>query len=461
MENVLPGTGEPIAENLFEFDALPVRMICPAPHNHRFDFNDDGLSELASSIRRHGVQNPIVVRRVGDPFDERPYEIVSGERRYRAVLMVGLADIPATIRDVNDIDAAMLSLVENLHRRDINPIEEARGFERLQCLGMLVIDIAAQTGRRQPDISKRIALLRLPDSVQMHIAGGKLSGTHGVVLGAITGQFPEEASRLGDLAALHGWSTDVLTRNVREFEEAHERANQAAARKIQPELFPSTPPETPEAPPPAPMVEVPPTAPIAPSVPPVGPSGGGYANRPPGQGSTWFQWCQLVGLTGGSDAWEAERIAGGVYWQAYERGLKPSEYRVELAKLAKEGRMPDQEPEAENITPPDHYSDPIDEGDDTDFDLEAPSVGAPDPEPDPVVTTVAAIKQELVHGARPTDGGVVSPLAMRVLITLWESWNKHHPDKAMSIQERLETILLSRAEQAGIDTEALMGAANG
>ncbi len=177
------------------FIDLPVGSIRPSPLNPRSSFDDAGLEELARSIRQHGVLQPLLVRpkgggKVTELTDE--FELVAGERRWRAAKLAGLETVPCQIvEDIDDTTALQLMLVENLQRQDLDPIEEARGYRDLQerC-GLKQKDIADMVRKAQPTIANRLRLLELPEEIQKSISEGELKPAHGVALASFKA-FPE------------------------------------------------------------------------------------------------------------------------------------------------------------------------------------------------------------------------------------------------------------------------------
>jgi len=156
---------------------LPLDRVSPNPDQPRKDFDEEALAELAESIRAVGVLEPILVRPTGQ-IDR--WEIVAGERRWRASKLAGRGTIEAIIRD--DIDAATafeLSLIENILRADMTPVEEARGFERLVDAGLDVETIAARTGKGKGAIRARLALLRLDAPILRLVAAGQIDAYDG------------------------------------------------------------------------------------------------------------------------------------------------------------------------------------------------------------------------------------------------------------------------------------------
>lgn len=156
------------------FAELPVSDIRPNPRQPRTVFDEDELAELSASIREVGVLQPVVVRLV-----EGGYELIMGERRWRATAAAGLAAIPAIIRETTDDDLLRDALLENLHRSQLNPLEEAAAYAQLlEDFGCTQDELATRIGRSRPQISNTLRLLRLPPLVQRRVAAGVLSAGH-------------------------------------------------------------------------------------------------------------------------------------------------------------------------------------------------------------------------------------------------------------------------------------------
>lgn len=161
---------------------VPIEKVRPNPKQPRRSFRDDLLHELAQSIRTQGIIQPLVVRPVGDSF-----ELIAGERRWRAARMAGLARVPVVIRDADDAEAIRLALVENVQREDLNPIDRALAYRRLMDeFGTTQEALADALGRSRASIANTVRLLRLPAEIQERIASGELSEGHGRALLAIT-----------------------------------------------------------------------------------------------------------------------------------------------------------------------------------------------------------------------------------------------------------------------------------
>ena len=171
-EELLPVPGARFAE-------LPVLSIRPNPRQPRTVFDEEALAELVHSVKEIGVLQPIVVRQVDSEDGESRYELIMGERRWRATQEAGLATVPAIIRDTSDDDLLRDALLENLHRSQLNPLEEAAAYQQLlDDFGCTHEELATRIGRSRPQISNTIRLLRLPPLVQRRVAAGVLSAGH-------------------------------------------------------------------------------------------------------------------------------------------------------------------------------------------------------------------------------------------------------------------------------------------
>jgi ParB family chromosome partitioning protein len=163
---------------------LSVELIDPNPNQPRSRFNEDQLKELAASIRTHGVLQPVVVRRSAGR-----YQLVIGERRFRASKMAGKSTIPAIVREVSDDESLKCALMENLQREDLNPIEEAKGYQSLRDrFGLSVQEIGAFLGRDRSTVANTLRLLNLPAPVIELLEQGKLRAGHARALLAIEGE---------------------------------------------------------------------------------------------------------------------------------------------------------------------------------------------------------------------------------------------------------------------------------
>jgi len=155
--------------------SVPVSAIEPHPEQPRRHFDPEALEELASSIAERGVIQPVIVR----PLSGGTYQLVAGERRWRAAQKAQLHEIPALIRDLDEREVAALALIENIQREDLNPVEEARAYKRLaQLEGLPHLEIAKLVGKSRSHVANFIRLLSLPASVVAHVEAGRLDMGH-------------------------------------------------------------------------------------------------------------------------------------------------------------------------------------------------------------------------------------------------------------------------------------------
>lgn len=176
-------------------DELPVDAIAPNPEQPRRHFDDEELTRLADSIRRHGVLQPIVVRRAPEGA-ERPYELVVGERRWRASQRAGRETIPVTVQDVAPRDLLEVALVENVQRRDLNPIELALAFRALQEQGATQEEVGQRVGLDRSTVANHLRLLELPRELQGDVETGVLTAGHAKALLSVGN--PERRRHLRD-----------------------------------------------------------------------------------------------------------------------------------------------------------------------------------------------------------------------------------------------------------------------
>ena len=148
--------------------------IIPNRFQPSLSFDEQGLNELAESIRQHGIIQPLVLRKIGDK-----YEIIAGERRYKASYIAGLTKVPAVIIDLNDNESAEVAIVENIQRKDLSPIEEAKSYKKLLDRGYLTQDqLASRMGKNQSTVSNKLRLLNLDEKVQDALLNNKISERH-------------------------------------------------------------------------------------------------------------------------------------------------------------------------------------------------------------------------------------------------------------------------------------------
>ncbi|MDQ7801435.1 MAG: ParB/RepB/Spo0J family partition protein [Armatimonadota bacterium] len=204
---LIPGAEVLAREERIEY--LPLDRVRPGKNQPRSSLPVEELEELAASVRVHGILQPIVVRPSGDG-----YEIVAGERRWRAAVLAGLATVPAVVRQVGELESLALALVENLQRQDLNPVERARAYRRLvQEFGLSQQEIARLVGRSQPAVANTLRLLSLPQEVLQAVEKGQLSEAHARLLLEV--EDPGRRVELARLAVARRLTTRELGRLVR------------------------------------------------------------------------------------------------------------------------------------------------------------------------------------------------------------------------------------------------------
>ena len=157
---------------------LRITEIEPNREQPRKNFDDESISALAESIKQHGILQPLLVRPYGSG-----YQIVAGERRWRAARMLGLSEVPVQIKELSDLEAMQIALIENLQRENLNPVEEAKGYSELvESFGMTQEDVAKTVGRSRSSVANAMRLLALPDEVLEMLENGELTVGHGKAL---------------------------------------------------------------------------------------------------------------------------------------------------------------------------------------------------------------------------------------------------------------------------------------
>ncbi|MGN1113896.1 MAG: ParB/RepB/Spo0J family partition protein [Oscillospiraceae bacterium] len=214
------------SENSDSIKMVRVSLLEPNKDQPRRKFDEKKLAELSQNIAEHGVLQPILVR----PLDNGGYQIVAGERRWRAARMADVKEVPVYIRELSDIEVAQLALVENLQRENLNPIEEAEGYQRLaENFNMTHESIAKSVGKSRSQISNSLRLLKLDEYVQKFLADEKLSSGHGKILAGLESH--DDQVMLADKAVNEGLSVRELEKCTGEYLKSIEDVKTKAKKK--------------------------------------------------------------------------------------------------------------------------------------------------------------------------------------------------------------------------------------
>jgi ParB family chromosome partitioning protein len=208
---------------------LPIDSIQPNPLQPRVNFQADRLEELAASIRANGIIQPLIVRRHGEH-----YQIVAGERRWRAGRLAGLAEVPVLVQDVADPQMLELALIENIQREDLNPIETAHAYDRLNReLGLSHEEIGRRTGKDRTSIANTVRLLKLPKDVQLLVADHRLSMGHArAILGLPSAELQ---TQVAEKAAAQGMSVRQVEALVQELTSERPKTGSGSRRESNPD----------------------------------------------------------------------------------------------------------------------------------------------------------------------------------------------------------------------------------
>ncbi len=213
-------SASPQATGLLE---IPVEQIVPNRLQPRSDFDQDTLKGLAESIRTAGLMQPVMVRRAGSG-----YELIAGERRWRAAKIIGLTTIPAVVRDVDDQLAAELAIIENVQREDLNPIERAHALRRLaDDFGLTHQSIAEKVGLDRASITNLLRLTELDQATADHVRRGSLSQGHAKALLGVSDLAVR--SRMGKQVIEEGWSVRELERRVKQYTSIRESSKDSGS----------------------------------------------------------------------------------------------------------------------------------------------------------------------------------------------------------------------------------------
>lgn len=230
------GLGALLSATPSEADTLievPVDRVEVNPNQPRKDFDSSALSDLAASIKSSGIIQPVIVRRQGAGF-----QLIAGERRWRAARQAGLERIPAIVREVTDAESLELALVENLLREDLNPIEEAEAYQKLLAqFGWTQEELAQRVARDRSSIANCLRLLRLPARIQDDLRAGRLTMGHARALLSLSSE--ADQMKLRDEILAHSWSVRATEDSARAAEDAARKRRGApkAPRRRSPELM--------------------------------------------------------------------------------------------------------------------------------------------------------------------------------------------------------------------------------
>ena len=190
---------------------LPLQKVEPNPDQPRRTFDEEELQALADSIAAHGILQPLAVRASGGGF----YQIIAGERRWRAARMAGLSEVPVVVLEADDRTVMELALVENLQRQDLNPMEEAEGYQRLMKeYGLTQEEAAARVGKSRPAVANALRLLGLTEPVRAMVEDGRLSGGHARALLPLPAKQQETAAAAVLKSELSVRQTELLAKKL-------------------------------------------------------------------------------------------------------------------------------------------------------------------------------------------------------------------------------------------------------
>ena len=185
-------------------DYIDINDIKPNSNQPRKTFDEDKLNELAASIEEHGLIQPLVLRKA-----EKGYEIVAGERRWRAARKIGIRENPCIVRELTDEENMLLAIIENMQREDLNPIEEAEGIRQMiETYGLTQEEVSKSVGKSRPYIANSLRLLRLPETVRKYIEDGSLSTGHAKAIAAVSDE--KKQIELAEVAIRDGLSVRQL-----------------------------------------------------------------------------------------------------------------------------------------------------------------------------------------------------------------------------------------------------------
>lgn len=205
--------------------SLRLTEIVPNREQPRKQFDEEGISELAASITQHGLLQPLTVR----PLADGTYQLVAGERRWRASRLAGLDEVPVIVREMNDREAAEIALIENLQREDLNPMEEAVGLSTLmETYGLTQEETAKAVSKSRPAVTNALRLLHLPAAVRDLVGSGQLSAGHARAILSFADEKQQVAA--AKAAVENGWSVREVERQAKKARTAREVSRETSAK---------------------------------------------------------------------------------------------------------------------------------------------------------------------------------------------------------------------------------------
>jgi ParB family chromosome partitioning protein len=222
----------PPAESRAGATEIPIAQVSPNPHQPRQTITEESLVELAASIREHGVIQPLIVTQAGDE-----YQLIAGERRWRAAQLAGLTTVPAIIKETTPQQMLELALVENVQRADLNPLEEASAYRQLMDeFGLTQEEVAERVGKSRTAVANTVRLLRLPDDVKEALATGRISEGHArALLSLPTARLQRQALATIEKRGLNVRQTEDLVRRMQEEAESLADAKEVREPPLSPQ----------------------------------------------------------------------------------------------------------------------------------------------------------------------------------------------------------------------------------
>lgn len=203
---------------------IDINDIKPNSNQPRKTFDEDKLEELAASIEEHGLIQPVVLRKAG-----KGYEIVAGERRWRAARKVGIKELPCIVKELTDEENMLLAIIENMQREDLNPIEEAEGLRQMiDTYGLTQEQVSKSVGKSRPYIANCLRLLKLPEVIIGYVSAGELSAGHAKAIAGVDDE--DKQIKLAEDTIKNGWSVRQLEKMIRDEKPAAKTARKTKVK---------------------------------------------------------------------------------------------------------------------------------------------------------------------------------------------------------------------------------------